>query len=59
MKDEKKDSNGKGVKSPSDREQTIANSGGMPPQWSQEKVFSEAEPPDRMASDSTTDIGKP
>lgn len=60
MKDERKDSDpNKGLHSPSGREQTIANSGGMPEEWDVKKIFSEATPPDRMAQDSTKGVGKP
>ncbi len=47
------------VKSPSNREQTISNSGGMPEKWDVEKIFKEATPPKRYASDSTEGLGKP
>lgn len=55
----KSDMGGKGVHSPSNREQTIANAGGQPPTWTVEKIFTEATPPKKYADDSTTGIGKP
>lgn len=56
----KQESSNKGqVKSPSNREQTIANSGGQPPKWDVEKIFSENTPPKKYADDSTTGLGKP
>lgn len=60
MEKTKQESSMKGqVKSPSNREQTITNAGGMPPKWGVEKTFSENTPPNRYASDSTTGLGKP
>lgn len=61
MKDEnKKDSNpNKGLHSPSGREQTISNSGGMPPTMEPKAIWTENTPPDRVAQDSTKGLGKP
>lgn len=59
MKDQKKDSMKGQVSSPSNREETISNSGGMPQTRSADWVLDNNEPPDRPAKDSTTGIGKP
>lgn len=60
MKDESKSADpNKGLHSPSGREQTIANSGGMPPTQDCKEIWAENTPPDRMARDSTKGVGKP
>lgn len=47
------------VKSPSNREQTIANSGGMPPKKTAEWILDNNSPPKKYADDSTVGLGKP
>lgn len=59
MKDKSKSEMGKGVSSPSNREETISNCGGMPPKKTAEYILDNNQPPDRPAKDSTVGIGKP
>lgn len=58
-KDKSKSEMGKGVHSPSNREQTIANSGGMPKTMTAQQILDSNQPPKRYAEDSTTGVGKP
>lgn len=57
--DKPKSEMGKGVSSPSNREETIANCGGMPKKMTAEAILDSNTPPDRPAKDSTVGIGKP
>lgn len=47
------------IKSPSNREQTIANSGGMPKKMTAEQILDSNTPPKKYADDSTVGLGKP
>ena len=47
------------VHSPANREQVIANAGGLPPKKSAEEILNSNTPPKRYAADSTTGLGKP
>lgn len=58
-KEKSKSEMGKGVHSPSNREETIQNCGGMPPKKSAEEILDNNQPPKRYAEDSTKGIGRP
>lgn len=46
------------IQSPSGREATLKNCDGFPEEMDVKEIFKENTPPDRVATDSTKDIGK-